>query len=392
VRIRLFPRRPPWSAVLALAALFASFGGCENTAGPEGPPPDVTAAVERLGNPFTVASPYARNVWDMQLFRGRIYLGHGDSIDNWGPIPIWSLDPAGGRLAAEFTADEEQVDVFRVLGGSLYVPGHDPRDDWTFGNLYRLDGAGWVKLRTIPHGLHAFDVALHDGKLVAALGTAGTPDEPTLLASEDGGLTWTPAAGVSERIYGLFELMGMLYAEPLLRAEPDDPSQGFLLKLEGGSFTFTRAEGSRLLPGLPRGAYGRMVRPTAFAGALVYVVAANTFDWIPAALAVTTSLTDARRVALPDPAAVPFDLLVRGGTLHVLAAARAAEGGYTVSVYSTGDLESWRELFHFHAAAFARSFEEQGGDFYFGLGSTYNAPSPATGDLLRVRRASYASR
>jgi hypothetical protein len=60
-------------------------------------------------------------------------------------------------------------------------------------------------------------------------------------------------------------------------------------------------------------------------------------------------------------------------------------------VYATGDLERWRELFRFTAPTFARSFEESGGDFFFGLGSTFRAPSPATGAILRVRHASYAN-
>lgn len=37
--------------------------------------PDVTFSITVLGSPFKKAA-YARNVWDMQLFGGKIYLGH----------------------------------------------------------------------------------------------------------------------------------------------------------------------------------------------------------------------------------------------------------------------------------------------------------------------------
>lgn len=144
-----------------------------------------------------------------------------------------------------------------------------------------------------------------------------------------------------------------------------------------------------LLPGLPEGELGRMVRQTEFAGAVVYVVGLRHFDWYPVGLAVTRDVRTAQRVALPDTAALPFDLLVRGGTLYLLTGTLAADGGYTVRVYATADLVRWTELFHFSAPTFARSFEESGGDFFLGLGGQYAAPSPATGDLLRVRRASY---
>lgn len=44
---------------------------------------DVTPSVEYLGNSFSKDN-YANNVWDMQVFDGRIYLGHGNS-SNKGP-------------------------------------------------------------------------------------------------------------------------------------------------------------------------------------------------------------------------------------------------------------------------------------------------------------------
>ncbi|QUL57177.1 hypothetical protein KDC22_12320 [Paenibacillus tritici] len=60
--------------------------------------PDVSLSVTVLGSPFKKA-PYARNVWDMQLFDGKIYLGHGNSSNNApssnaGPVPIYYWDLA----------------------------------------------------------------------------------------------------------------------------------------------------------------------------------------------------------------------------------------------------------------------------------------------------------
>jgi len=335
-----------------------------------------------VGAPFREASAYARNVWDMQRFGGRIHLAHGDEVDNWGPIALWSLDPASGRLSLELTTDEEQVEGFRVLDGALYVPGYDPRGGWSLGTFYRLEARGWVRHRTIPRAVHTFDLAWHAGRLFAATGGRGRPDEPTLLASSDRGERWAPVSDQVQRIYTLFELGGALYAAPKLSTDGD--SARALLRFDGARFRGTGVTGATLLPGLPDTA-GRMVHPTPFHGALVYVVAAGAVNWKPAALAVTRTLRDARAVALPDPAAVPYDLLVRGDTLFVLAAS-PADTGYVVRVYATEGLDRWRELFRFTSPTFARSFEEADSDFFIGLGCTYQSPSPASGVILRVRR------
>jgi hypothetical protein len=339
-----------------------------------------------VGAPFREASAYARNVWDMQRFGGRIHLGHGDAVDNAGPVALWSLDPASGRLSPGFTTDEEQVEGFRVLNGELYVPGLDPRAGWSLGTFYRLEARGWVRHRTIPRAVHTFDLAWHAGRLFAATGGRGRPGEPTLLASTDRGERWVPVADQVQRIYTLFELGGDLYAAPKL-STGGDTARG-LLRFDGVRFRSTGVTGAVLLPGLPDTA-GRIVHPTAFRGELLYVVAAGAVNWKPAALAVTRTLRDARAVPLPDPAAVPYDLLVRGDTLYVLAAA-PADTGYVVRVYATRRLDRWTELFRFASPTFARAFEEADGDFFIGLGCTYQRPSPASGLILRVRRRAYA--
>jgi hypothetical protein len=375
-----------------LVVLAALCGCAENavTAPSRGVAPVPVVTPERLGNVFTQPSPYARNVWDMQLFGGRIWVGHGDSIDNWGPIPLWWIDPATGALAQEGVADEEQVDVFRVLGGELYVPGHDSRGDWSAGEFYRLEAGKWVQHRTLPHAVHVFDLSLHGGRLFAALGTEDVAGEEALLESGDAGRSWMPVTDDTHRVYDLFELGGELYGAPLMRNGPDTAGTSGLLRFDGTRFAPTGVDGTTLLPGIPALQWGRMVRATTFRGELVYIVARNTFDWIPVALAATRDLGRIERLALADPAAVPFDLLVRGDTMYALAGAPNADGTWTVEVHETIDAASWRELFRFTAPTFARSFEESGGEFWFGLGCTYEAPSPASGDLLRVRRASWA--
>jgi len=138
----------------------------------------------------------ARTVHALQAFEGRIYVGTGEWADNRGPVTIWSFLPpaaaATARFDSVFTVDDESVDRFRVFDGKLFVPGIDATESWDLGNLYIKDHGGWKKYRTIPNGVHVFDVALFSGRLYV---TTGTNTGAELFASEDGGLTWQRVEG-----------------------------------------------------------------------------------------------------------------------------------------------------------------------------------------------------
>lgn len=138
---------------------------------------DMTDLLEKLGNPYQFkysrgASIYARNIWTMKAYQGKIYLGAGNSANggpapNAGPVPIISLDPQTKQFTTEWQVPDEQIDVYRILSdGLLYIPGHDPKEGWELGNFYRKKKDGsWEKVRTMPDGVHNYDVAYFNGKL-----------------------------------------------------------------------------------------------------------------------------------------------------------------------------------------------------------------------------------
>ena len=152
---------------------------------------------------------FARSVWDMQLYNGRVYFGCGDSVFNRGPIVIWSFttdgDPDKVKFICEFKACQESVEVFRVFGDKMYVPGindsrgmeTNPAIETTFepdsASVYVKSGDKWHRYNTIRYGAHIFDVAEFQGKLYA-VGSAYFPDDDKDLAvlfeSTDGGRSW----------------------------------------------------------------------------------------------------------------------------------------------------------------------------------------------------------
>ncbi|MFP4027607.1 MAG: hypothetical protein ACLFWL_07445 [Candidatus Brocadiia bacterium] len=173
---------------------------------------DVTEKVETVGKPFKKPA-YGRNVWDMRLFNKRIYFGHGNSSNkgpaqNVGPIPIVVYDLEDESFRKVFTVSEEQIDIFRLIDGTLYVPGHDPKDSWKLGNFYRLERDGWKKYRTIPGGIHCYDMYKKHNVLFAALGSK----KNAVYMSGDNGATWKtcPHAG-SGRRYVFFEVNNTLF-------------------------------------------------------------------------------------------------------------------------------------------------------------------------------------
>jgi len=377
-----------------------------------GPSSDVTSKIEFLGKPFNKA-PYANNVWDMQLYNGKIYLGYGNSSNtgpspNAGPIPIIYYDAAGSsfttqsvkssnpslKSAPKMAVDEEQIDIFKVLDGKLYIPGNDSDgEEWSLGNFYRLDGDVWTKYRNLPSGIHVYDMALYQGKLFAAI---GTDRKPTVLISHDMGESWQVFATMNAlgmRAYSLFEINGKLYASAMLY--PDNKIWGDKTNILEINAKLEKKEvvvyGKNLLPGLTyqQGTvpYNKIGKKVNFNGKLVYIIGSvfNDHQLLPKSLNVMTDIHQARRVALPDANALPTDVLVRDGTVYVLTYTRLSANSYINRVYQTTDLDTWNEVLRFKQDTYAKSFEEYDGDFYFGLGTDPDVLSPSSGKLLRVR-------
>jgi hypothetical protein len=345
---------------------------------------DVTAKLELLGIPLESKyasgnAIYARNVWDLFGFGGLLFIGSGNSSNigpapNAGPAEVWSFDPSSSSFASEGTVPDEQIDVYRVIGSKLTIPGHDPKEAWELGNFYtRQSGGSWVKTRTIPDGIHNYDMREHGGNIYAAL---GSQKGGVVVESADGGSTWKEHLVGGGRMHRLFELTGKLYASGAAMNVHVLGSSGFSGKLATSDF----------FPGLeqlkqPFGVY----RAVEHAGRLVYVVATNVNDhqWRAYGLFGASAPGSAALVSLPM-SAIAWDLALDGTTLYVLAQSAAASGKIVNHVFGSTDGVTFNELAWFEADTFARSFEILGGDFYFGLGCEESEIVASTGTILRL--------
>ena len=354
----------------------------------EAPASTVTNASLALGG-------YARNIWDMQVYGSRIYIGIGNSSTNGptpnaGPIPVYYFDPTTEQYTTEFMVDEEQINIFKIIEGDLYIPGHDPTESWALGNFYKTSGNGWSKHRNIPNGIHTYDMAYYDGKLFAALGS-GT--NPPLVVSNDMGATWstayTGAPGIG-RFYTVFEFKGSVYAISMLRTWTNFESDVYELKrFNGTNFVdIALGYGANMVPTLSMGFY-KIIKPTTFSNKLLYIAGTdlNDHQTNPVALFVADEidqLSMVSKVTFAEATAIPRDIIVRGSKVYVLTSVCNAEFDYTVIVYESTDLTTWTQTVSFASDAYAQSFEEYSGRFYFGLGCTTTEIPASVGNIVKL--------
>ena len=357
--------------------------------------------VQSLGNPFFVGSTnrvYARNVWEIKSFGGKLYFGHGNSSNltpepNAGPVPLVTYTPEGG-FQTETVIQEEQIDVFRVINGQLTIPGHDPRGFTGLqGTWYRLENGNWVTRSNldINSTFHTYDMAVHDGKLYAALG-----GEFAIVASSDNGETFTTVFDeipTSVRFHTFMKVGENFYASGAILS--NDVNGNFrrfdFAKLEAdGKFRLDQSlNPSVTFPGYiqPNQFGGRFIKhPVEFAGSTVFTGndIVNDHQGRPFGLyAATGSLNNTRDLLVGSSQGMPFDVKVVGDELWVLTGKDLGDR-WSVEVLRTRDLNEFTSLVQFDAPTFARSFELHQNALYFGLGSFANDVSPSTGEVLRV--------
>lgn len=372
---------------------------------------------EYLGIPAAGRWPneyYPRNVWDMQAYSGHLYLGAGNSSNfgpspNAGPVPIYRYD--GRRFELVLSVQEEQIDVFRVLSGSLFVPGHDGRRSGATGSLYRFDGYRWEVFQNIQNGVHVYDVYRHGGQLIAVGGSRDQDFDAWISGAEAG--PWRAARLLpnpalfpelrsssmfrreSGRLHSVLEIGGRLYASGAqgieVAALPADmfafatlfrfdgldgfaPVSVTTAQLTQSGFVVGETRGVDLFPGRSR--HGELTlpqvrRPVSFRGETVYVGSYrhNDHQWIPFGVFAASSLTEVRRLLTPESVQV-YDLLAHDGRLYALGNKRRPGDDFEVQLLRLlEDGARFEVVVRFASPTFARSFEFFRGDWYFGLGS-----------------------
>ncbi len=385
--------------------------------------------VEWVGRPLMLrygTNFFARNIWDMEVFDGRLYLGGGNSDNdtvggNAGPVEAYYYDPVGDQFVQDYVIDEEQLDRFVVAGERMLVPGHDPHNNFApSGRIYvRELGGEWHVWDTLPPVPHVYDVHYFDGAYYAALGLDSTGTGGLIARSTDDGATWQihylPAALIGDRTayvsraWSLFDFNGTLYVSTTSIPQPSTSfdfnkapvfalssilSTGHALFVQS-NVDFFPAEVSEMQLRRPNGELYtmrpqpflmRIERAVHFQDHLVYLAVINTSDhnWTPVTLYAMDTTNTPRAIEF-ETNEYAWDTWVEGDALYILLNQQVTEHLWSVRVMATCDLENWSEVAAFQSMTFARSFALFEGDFYFGLGTQSVPLSNISGTVLRVR-------
>jgi len=406
------------------SVLFSAFLGLP--AASPAHPANVSPHVEYLCIPLAARYPggadiYARNVWDLQAFKGRIYVGGGNwdnkgPAPNAGPVPILAWDPDREEVVREGEVDDEEISRFEVIAGNLYIPGADAMESWKLGNLYRREADGrWHKLRTIPRSIHALALTGYDDRLFVGLKATDTVPwyvdfegyGSAVAVSSDGGGSWKflPLGGyviseflqVAGRLYAVDLTLGPGLRQWISKQDRED-HHAPVYALDPLKMRFARRpdlDAAHLFPDTAEAlvrACG-VHRPVSFSSSALYIGASGGGPFgLYRADSLRRGAVRTARMPLPE-GTIPRDLLVRDGAVFVLLQGPADRAGVQIRVLASRDLKKWIELLNFPAPTFARSFEILNRDFYFGLGCEVKKRSewdqaelhPETGRLLRVR-------
>lgn len=297
--------------------------------------------------------------WDIKLYNGCLYIGAGDYSNNVSPISIKRYNFETAEFEKCGTLLEECFQRFVVLDGSLVVPGCDPREGWELGNYYVLNEAGvFETVRTIPGGVHNFDMLVYDEKIFAALGVdAG--HFPAAYSS-DGGKTFTQIEfynngavvdtdnGAEYRVIDLIALDGKLYA--ILTLNHGSPS---VYVYDNARFEYLCAA-RELHPDFVM----QPANKTVFDNKLYYV---NRTDLI-----VSAEMERFDTVKL-EGAEYVTDVLESDGELYVMGYTKTSSSTYGTSIYKLSGEDEFELTAAFEYALPAYSFDISDGVVYLGF-------------------------
>jgi hypothetical protein len=355
---------------------------------------DVTDKLELLGTPTQAqyeTQPYARNVWDMQVYGDRLYVGSGNSSNigpssNAGLARIHCFDTTTQKFTDAFTTNEEQIDRIIPLNNTLFIPGHDPRGSVP-PRIYRLGSDGqWSHVSL--EGVHIYDIHEFNRRLWVGRGVFSyqkdalvASDTPNFLNNQPN-WNYLPVASIGQstwRLYNFFQLGQTLLAsgEPFL----GDDQPGFFAYFPTVNRWTQIINGKRFFPGAPaeisptRYTIRRdaiLNKTTLYIGSVTY----NDHQHFPIGLYRASSLNFVRQIPL-EFGFIPWDVMVKGRVAYVLSARQDAPQQFTIRVQKSPDLLNWETVLEFKRPAFARSFERINDDFYFGMGIEWRQESQA---------------
>lgn len=321
---------------------------------------------EIIDNPYGYMHNNARNVWDMIIYDGYLYIGAGDFDKNLSPAVAYRYNIKNSEWESCGTIPDEQIDRFCIINGTLIIPGCDPTGDWSLGNYYKLENGKFITYRTIPNAVHCFDIAEHNGKLFAALGYSEANLNFPIAVSYDGGKSFTQTEVITNnnfnrRVYKLFPHGDSLYA--LNGAD--------IYKYDEDAFVYETNWKSKLVAGYPF--YSQVAESVYFKGRTYFTTGYLFHFENPNELQYTVFEN-----------AIVTDLAIYDDYLYVLCSKPLDNGNYLICLCETADGSNYKTIKTVEYPLPALSFAKNGNDLYLGIGDLNDNNDTHKGHILKT--------
>ncbi|MDX9743944.1 MAG: hypothetical protein RBT59_09015 [Arcobacteraceae bacterium] len=363
------------------------------------------SAFKNIGNPYerdykNGEMIYARNIWDMQLYQDKIYLGAGNSSNegpaqNAGRLHVVVLDPMSDKFAFEYEVAEEQIDLFKTYGDTLYIPGHDATQNWILGNIYTKKDGMWKKIRTLPKALHVYDLVVFDEKIFTAV---GLNKNGAVFISNPHADAWKQVPHAEGRVYSFLQIGEELFATKTFKTKYRNKLSMTQYKKNLNTFSARfDLDAFKMFPDTKLKSDSiKLGKSISYENKALYlgVYKHNDHQNIPFGVylaSMQNNKLDVKKINLKDDY-TPRDILHRDNFIYILVnQTEKNRENIKVLKFNKNDFSNYKEIIEFQYNSFARSFEEINGCFYFGIGSEIKDPDAwnqnelkkETGDILK---------
>jgi uncharacterized membrane protein YgcG len=349
--------------------------------------PDITNDLIYLGNPNMIRYPtnvWARNVWDLTYFKGKIYFGGGDYGENTGNTPIRFINVSDDSIVSEYNANTEQIERYVIINDSLYAPAIDPTGSQQIG-FYRLNETGWHSYPS-SNLYHTFDIFEFNG---AIFSLTGPTDKSFFRKCLDVNCstykmiffpqTLSTQSGSFHRLYDSIVIDGNLYAYGFMNLQ-NPAGEKFYYRSVRYNFNDTLtpidvSDTDNLFKGYLNVAtgyspYSILPYNDVILNNRTYYMGANS-NWASIGNSIFYAETFPNGVEMKLPyKAVPSDIEIINNEVYVLGFSGNNTQNYTNYVFKVNqEDDSFIPILNFNSTAYVRSFVYVPGTFYFGMGS-----------------------
>ena len=375
--------------------------------------------IVRLGNPLLSdgKTDRALNVWDLQVFDGKIYIAGGSTVENAGPINVWAYNPTTQNFIKEYTVDEEAIEHFRVFDNELYIPAADSRSNDASKFYRKTAGGKWHQHSYDSLKLaHVRDLIKTNSRDILLVGNSRyskDSSKPGTAITSDNGITFQ-GAGIDKIpvinnkpilffnwFFSVFSYQNRIYAPTSLLKNKTNLS-GVIAVYNHAKRKFELDYSLSNINFIPKDVnynndlpiINRIWNAIEYQNNLIYSVRSYSIDPRNNDRAYMNSIGMYVKSDLKsNPVPLKFTLLNSIGEdaitidnqLYVLANKKEFANTYTIYVFKADDVfqaDKWSEVLHFKSKNKARSFEYLDSNFYFGLGQDYGEKIANAGDIL----------